>query len=722
VRGAFWGTWDYARVGMSFRAVGIVLCLAGCSNLPAGSPFVVDGGPTDAMADGFPFDAVDDRGIPLGGPCLEDRQCNDGVECTFDSCNLALRRCQNVPDDSRCQNGLFCDGVEVCDASLGCRRGQTMACGDDKTCTIDKCIEDVKTCTHVDRDADGDGNPDGHCVTGGDCDDADPTVFTGHPEVCANRKDDNCDGQIDESPCQTPTHDTCFDPLVIRGSGVYELDTTAAVFDYGGTCAPMEPASRRDVVAALEIAGEAGDVDVVAEAPGGLLAIGIAAQCDRLATELGCAAGLVGPAGNMLARVRLRSVAPGTYPLYVWADRDEKVLLHVTEGPPTTAPTNETCGSAAPITPGVPVVASLAGTAKDIASRCGFKSGDLVYTFTLSDTQDVAAYAASLDGYGLPTVSLRRASCAKIEDEIACGSGAQAKVYARALAPGAYYLGVAATAPTDARVELTLSPPTAPPSDDRCETAPRLMPNRTLAISLQDHTDDVEFGCSDPGALDAIYALELAEPSDVLLVMRFSSGDLGTVALARAVCDAPALACAKDGGSPVRATQRNLAAGSYRAVVETRVGNPVQLTALVRPAAPPSLVPFADTCATALVIDEKGGFYQGTTANAQADYSAGCDTAGTGPAGAPDQMLKLTLSAPQRVIFDMQGSSYATLLDVRKGDTCPGAEIPRGCSAGYVALRSFLDMTLDAGTYWVQIDGYAGEQGTWFLDVRVFDP
>jgi Putative metal-binding motif len=712
----------YARVAMSYRAVGMVLCLAGCSSGPAGSPFAVDAGPVDAPAEvDARADAVDDRGIPLGGPCLEDRQCNDGVECTFDTCNVALRRCQNVPDDSRCQNGVFCDGVEVCDASLGCRRGQTMTCGDDKTCTIDRCIEASRSCTHVDRDADGDGNPDGHCVTGGDCDDADPTVFTGHPEVCGNRKDDNCDGQVDETPCQTPTHDTCLDPLLIQRAGVYELETTAAAYHYGGTCAPMDP-GRRDVVAALEIAGDARDFDVVAEAPTGVLSIGVAGQCDRLSTELACASGLAGPAGNTLARVRLRSLAPGAYPLYVWTDRDEKVLLHVTEGPPTTAPTNETCGTAAPIAPGVPVFATLAGTAKDIASRCAFKSGDLVYAFTLTDAQDVSAYAASLDGYGVPIVSLRRAGCARIDDEIACGSGAAAKAYARALAPGTYYLGVGASAPTDAKVELVLSPPTAPPSDDRCDASPRLVPGRTLAISLQNHTDDVEFACSDAGAIDAAYALELAETSDVLLVMRFSSGDIGTVALARATCDSPALACVKDAGSPVRASQRSLAAGSYRAVVETRVGNPVQLTALVRPAAPPSLVPFADTCASATVIDERGGFFQGTTANAQADYSASCDTAGTGPAGAPDQMLKLTLSAQRRVVLDMQGSSYATLLDVRKGDTCPGAEVPRGCSAGYVPLRSFLDMTLDPGTYWVQVDGYAGEQGTWFLDVRVFDP
>jgi hypothetical protein len=709
---------------MSLRAVGIALCLglAGCSSAPANSPFVVDAGPSDATPDAPLVDATDDAGFPLGGPCLEDRQCNDGIECTFDSCNLALRRCQNVPDDARCQNGLFCDGVEACDPSFGCRRGQITTCGDDKTCTIDKCIEESKTCTHVDRDADGDGNPDGHCVTGGDCDDADPTVFTGHPEICTNRKDDNCDGQVDESPCQTPTHDTCLDPLVIPSSGIYELDTTAAAYDYGGTCAPMAPAGRRDVVVALEIAGEARAVDVVAEAPLGALAIGIAGECNRLATELACAAGLAGPAGNVLARVRLPSLLPGTYPLYVWTDRDEKVILHVTEGPPSAPPSNETCSSAAPIADGVPVVASLAGAAKDIASRCGWKSGDLVYTFTLAEPRDVTVFATSLDGFGAPIVSLRRAACAQIEDEIACGTGEQARAYARALAPGAYFLAVGATAPTDARVELSLTPATAPPSDDRCESAPRLVPDRTLAISLDGHTDDVQFACSEAGAVDAAYALELAEPSDVLLVMRFSSGDTGTIALARSTCDAPALACARDPGSPVRAAQRNLAAGSYRAVVETRAGNPVELTALVRPAAPPSLVPFADTCATAVAIDEDGGFFQGTTANAQADYSAGCDTTGTGPGGAPDQMLKLTLSKQRRVIFDMQGSSYATLLDVRKGETCPGAEIPRGCSAGYVALRSFLDMTLDAGTYWVQVDGYAGEQGTWFLDVRVFDP
>ncbi|MET0595462.1 MAG: putative metal-binding motif-containing protein [Polyangiaceae bacterium] len=712
----------YAPVGMRLCIVGTALfLLSGCSNAPEGSPFSVDAGMGDVVSDRATFDAESDSGTPLGNPCLDDRQCDDLIPCTFDTCNRAVGRCQNVPDDSRCQNDVFCDGVEVCDPALGCRRGQSMTCGDEKVCTIDRCVEEKKICEHKDRDADGDGNPDGHCVMGGDCDDTDPNVFTGHPEICGNRKDDDCDGEIDETACQKPVNDTCLDPLVVVESGIYEVDTTAAAYDYGGTCAPMQPAGRRDVVVALELK-EARDVDVVAEAPAGTLAIGIAGQCDRLATEIACAAGLTAPLGNVLARVRARNLAPGSYPLYVWADRDEKVILRVTQGPPGAPPTNETCGTAAPIAPGSPVVASLTGTTRDVASRCVSASGDLVYQFDLTAPADVTAFGTSIDGQGSPVVSLRRAACAKLEDEIACGSGQSAKVFARALPAGTYYVAVAASAPTDVRVELKVAPVTPPPSDDRCDTAPRIEPNRTIPVSLYDHTDDIALGCSEPGAVDAAYSLEIAEPSDVLLLMRFSSADTGAVSLAPAACGGAALACNRDFISPVRAALRNAPAGTYRAVVETRLGNPLELTALVRKAVPPSLVPFADTCATAPVIDEAGGFYQGNTANAQADYSAGCDTSGPGPGGAPDQMLKLVLSSKRRVIFDMQGSSFATLLDIRKGDSCPGAEIDRGCSAGYVNLRSFVDVTLDPGSYWVQVDGFNGEQGTWFLDVRVIDP
>jgi hypothetical protein len=82
----------------------------------------------------------------------------------------------------------------------------------------------------------------------------------------------------------------------------------------------------------------------------------------------------------------------------------------------------------------------------------------------------------------------------------------------------------------------------------------------------------------------------------------------------------------------------------------------------------------------------------------------------------------LTLSETQRVVLDMEGSAYRTLLDVRRGPGCPGVEVASGCSVGFYAERSYLDLVLEPGEYFVQVDGYSGQAGAWFLDVFIFDP
>jgi hypothetical protein len=70
----------------------------------------------------------------------------------------------------------------------------------------------------------------------------------------------------------------------------------------------------------------------------------------------------------------------------------------------------------------------------------------------------------------------------------------------------------------------------------------------------------------------------------------------------------------------------------------------------------------------------------------------------------------------------MMGSFYTTILDVRQGATCPATEVVNACYVGFNASRSFLDLTLDPGTYWVQVDGYNGDRGPWNLDMRVLAP
>ncbi len=73
--------------------------------------------------------------------------CDDGVSCTLDSCDEATDGCDNVADDSLCDNGLFCDGAETCDAVLDCQAGTAVVCGDGVSCTIDSCDE-ILGCTN----------------------------------------------------------------------------------------------------------------------------------------------------------------------------------------------------------------------------------------------------------------------------------------------------------------------------------------------------------------------------------------------------------------------------------------------------------------------------------------------------------------------------------------------------------------------------------------------
>ena len=49
--------------------------------------------------------------------------CADSVSCTTDSCNEATDSCSHVASDAACNDGAFCNGVEFCSLTLGCRPG-----------------------------------------------------------------------------------------------------------------------------------------------------------------------------------------------------------------------------------------------------------------------------------------------------------------------------------------------------------------------------------------------------------------------------------------------------------------------------------------------------------------------------------------------------------------------------------------------------------------------
>jgi hypothetical protein len=714
-------------------AVGVA---AGCGTSSAPSPFALpdDAGKSGPLpADGGPpiLNAPpDDASVPgeWGGRCVDDGECDDRVECTHDVCDLAIERCHFVPEDDACDDGAYCNGVEACAPGVGCRPGPPVACSDNTACTIDACDEISHGCVHSVRDADGDGDPDGNCPpSGGDCNDHDPNVSSLQAEICADGLDNDCDRRIDESDCEDPAYDTCGAAFDVSASGQFPLSAAAAKKDYSAKCLAAD-ASFRDLVVALHVpdGGSLTDIDVAVTASSGNVALATVSKCGDASSERACAAGVATPSSSHVARLKLRGLAKGVYALYVFAEAGGPLVLNVEYGPASPAPVNETCGTAAPLVPDAKVIAELTAATFDATTACGKNFGDLTYAFTLEEPRDVRLFATSEDAYGTPVVSLRRAPCdAREGQELTCRSGQNAELFVRALPPGHYFVDVGATGPSDVSLLLETAAPTVAPSDETCVAAPALPPAVTHDVILADHTDDLNLGCA-AGAPDAAYALNLDHDSDVLLVLRIGDDDPGAVSLSRAACSSgdPLLVCAtSETGpltdvhrAPVRATARNVPAGDYRVVVESALGTPASVTAFLRPPSPPSLVAFSDDCATAQPIPPQGGLFNGTTANATDDFSASCDTGG---GNAPDQLLSLHLDAPSRVVLDARGSSFAVILDVRTGGTCPGDEINHGCSAGYVPRRSFLDLDLDSGDYWVQIDGYAGATGAWTLDAFV---
>jgi hypothetical protein len=74
--------------------------------------------------------------------------CDDGVGCTLDGCNEQSDTCSNTADDSLCDDGLYCNGAELCHPTLDCQTG-TDPCG-----VNELCCEDSDTCAECCVDAD----------------------------------------------------------------------------------------------------------------------------------------------------------------------------------------------------------------------------------------------------------------------------------------------------------------------------------------------------------------------------------------------------------------------------------------------------------------------------------------------------------------------------------------------------------------------------------------
>jgi len=120
-----------------------------------------------------------DDNVCQGGTPVD---CDDGVDCTVDSCNEDTDACDNTPDDGECDDGLFCNGAETCDAILDCVAG------------VDPCDDPLDCDEENDQCDDGPALlPAAPLSVGSGCD----TFIGAHPVVpgamlCGAAKDELC--------------------------------------------------------------------------------------------------------------------------------------------------------------------------------------------------------------------------------------------------------------------------------------------------------------------------------------------------------------------------------------------------------------------------------------------------------------------------------------------------------------------------------------------------
>ena len=115
---------------------------------------------------------------------------DDSVACTDDSCDEIVNAVVNAVNNANCDNGQFCDGSEICSATLDCQPGTPVVVDDSVACTVDACDEVGDVLTHL---------PDA-----GTCDDGDPCTA----ELC-----DATTG------CSNVPVEGCAPPVPTGGSG-----------------------------------------------------------------------------------------------------------------------------------------------------------------------------------------------------------------------------------------------------------------------------------------------------------------------------------------------------------------------------------------------------------------------------------------------------------------------------------------------------------------------
>lgn len=658
-----------------------------------------DASPPDGGDGGDAADAADSA-VDSGVPCERDEDCADAVDCTVDRCDPDTHTCDVRPNDALCANEEFCDGDERCSPTEGCVPGPSRSCSDADVCTIDECDEATDECIHRGRDFDRDGHVDWHCEEGDDCNDDEPRIYTGAPEICGDLLDNDCNGLTeDQEECTSPGYDTCDSPMDVTGGGAFDLSLAGTVGDYFASCGF---GATNDAVLTFTI-DEEQDVEISVESDFVLTTAVLQEECGAELSEVECNWGFP-------ARIRSRALPAGTYFIIVQAQGEADVLVVVEFDDPTPAPENETCDGAIDVSVGGRWQGSFVDVDNDHDVSCGFNYPELVYTFTLDEISDVDLTATAGFQYIPMAVSTE---CGDEDTEVRCSYSAPSHQHLYSLDPGTYYVLVEGSDEFDFTLDVSFGPPTEPPEGDLCDTAIDVSAGGSFEGTLVDRQDDVEISCGFAQA-DTMFFFDLAEEQDVTLRATGDGGEWMTLALQES-CGERATEEGCRFGNPAAMRIRAVPPGRHSVIVESFAPTNFTLDVTLQPPVEPVVVDVSETCGAAFEAPFDGGIFEGDTSDASDDYAASCG----GGARGGDEVIYFELLADARVTASLDPQGFDAVLHVHE-DSCVGGDDELACNDDWIGDTSFFERDLGPGNYYFIVDGATvNDFGAYTLDLMV---
>jgi alpha-tubulin suppressor-like RCC1 family protein len=164
-------------------------------------------------------------------PAPEGTLCDDEDVCT--TVEVCVQGACTPQTSLTCDDGLFCNGVETCDAQAGCQVGAPPVVDDDVSCTLDSCDELLDELTHTLSDAlcADDDLCNGHefCSATDGCLQSDPVDCSVYAGTCTSTECNPLTGACDlalapETACEdgdpSTANDQCSDDGQCAGTPI----------------------------------------------------------------------------------------------------------------------------------------------------------------------------------------------------------------------------------------------------------------------------------------------------------------------------------------------------------------------------------------------------------------------------------------------------------------------------------------------------------------------